>query len=335
MDFSAKLLTVLQLTRMALVFTAISNVLAGLLLRVYLDPDHGGAFTYWHALLVAIIAGGLYGFGMSLNDIIDRRRDRLTASHRPLPSGRIGVVAAHVICGSLALLAVVGAFVFAQFSPRGSISLAVVLWCLALIAFYDLVGKYLVAAGLIALGLIRFFLAAAPQPTLLVPWHPLLLFNHVAILSAACYVLERKRPVFTRRHRAATIAGIVMVNVAVIVVLWQRRTGGSFDLDLLASRLAIRWSLLYVAAAVAGFGIASLLILRRERERRVAGQQLMLAGLLWLIVYDAAFALAYVGRVQATILVALLPVSYLSVQLMRWWSKLLHLGQKPQFIRAR
>lgn len=335
MEFSTRLLTVLQLTRMALVFTAISNVLAGLLLRVYLDPRGGESFTYWHAILVALIAGGLYGFGMSLNDIIDRRRDRLLAAHRPLPSGRIGIVAAHVVCGSLALLAVSAAFVFAQLSPRGQISLAVVLWCVALIAFYDLIGKYLVAAGLIALGLIRFFLAAAPQPMLLVPWHPLLLFNHVAILSAICYVLEQKRPAFTRRHLIATVGGIVMVNLAVIGVLWQRRTGASFDLDLLATKLALRWSLFYVAAAVAGFGVVSLLVLRRERERRVAGQQLMLAGLLWLIVYDAAFALAYVGRMQATILIALLPVSYLSVQVMRWWSKLLQLSEKPQFIRAR
>lgn len=333
--FSAKLLTVLQLTRMALVFTAISNVLAGLLLRVYLDPRDGEVFSYWHAILVALIAGGLYGFGMSLNDIIDRRRDRLLAAHRPLPSGRIGIVAAHVVCGSLALLAVVGAFVFAQFTPRGQISLAVVLWCLTLIAFYDLVGKYLVAAGLISLGLIRFFLAAAPQPMLLVPWHPLLLFNHVAILSAVCYVLERKRPSFTHRHLLATVGGIVMVNLAVVVVLWQRRTGGSVDLELVATRLALRWTLLYVAAAVAGFGVVSFLVLRREREHRAAGQQLMLVGLLWLIVYDAAFALAYVGRVQATILIALLPVSYLSVQAMRWWTRLLQLGQKPQLIRAR
>lgn len=335
MEFSAKLLTVLQLTRMALVFTAISNVLAGLLLRVYLDPRDGGSFTYWHAFLVAIVAGGLYGFGMSLNDIIDRRRDRLLASHRPLPSGRIGIVAAHVICGSLALLAVIAAFVFAQLSPRGQVSLAVVLWCIALIAFYDLIGKYLVAAGLVALGLIRFFLAAVPQPMLLVPWHPLLLFNHVAILSAVCYVLERKRPAFTRRHLLATVGGIVLANLAVVVVLWQRRTGASFDPRLIADTLALRWTLLYVLAAVAGFAVVSVLILRRERERRAAGQQLMLAGLLWLIVYDAAFALAYVGRMQATVLIALLPASYLSVQVMRWWSKLLQLGQKPQFIRAR
>ena len=50
-----------------------------------------------HVLVVALISIGLYGFGMSLNDLIDRRRDRQLAPHRPLPSGRIGVVTAPVV----------------------------------------------------------------------------------------------------------------------------------------------------------------------------------------------------------------------------------------------
>ena len=44
--------------------------------------------------------------------------------------------------------------------------LLLVLWTGLLVAFYDLAGKYLVALGLLSLGLIRFFHAVIPAPQL-------------------------------------------------------------------------------------------------------------------------------------------------------------------------
>jgi hypothetical protein len=60
----------------------------------------------------------------------------------------------------------------------------------------------------------------------------------------------------------------------------------------------------------------------------------MLYGLLWLIVYDACFVGAYVGWVVAGFMMGLLPVAYLSVQVMRWWGKLLVASQRPEYRRA-
>src|SRR4029453_11541227 len=99
---SQRLLTVLQLTRIALVFTAISNSLCTFLLALRRDTPASESLLQhldWRQLaLVALISVGLYGYGMSLNDIIDRRRDRQMAAHRPLPSGRIPLVTAHIVC---------------------------------------------------------------------------------------------------------------------------------------------------------------------------------------------------------------------------------------------
>src|SRR5262249_16131682 len=100
-----RLLSVLQLTRMALVFTAISNSICSFLLlaefKARIDMPPSGGYTVYvrpkKMAAVVLISIGLYGFGMSLNDIIDRRRDRQLAAHRPLPSGRIGVLTAHAI----------------------------------------------------------------------------------------------------------------------------------------------------------------------------------------------------------------------------------------------
>jgi hypothetical protein len=61
----------------------------------------------------------------------------------------------------------------------------------------------------------------------------------------------------------------------------------------------------------------------------------MLCGLLWLIVYDASFVAGYVSWGAGACLLVLLPIAWWSVQLMRWWSKLLSLSHRPAFQRAR
>jgi heme O synthase-like polyprenyltransferase len=66
---------------------------------------------------------------MALNDIIDRRRDRQLAAHRPLPSGRIALATAHVICGALFFMAMVAGFIYARKTgATGWMSLVLVVW---------------------------------------------------------------------------------------------------------------------------------------------------------------------------------------------------------------
>lgn len=330
------LLPLLQLTRMALVFTAVSNSICAILLLAkwtgVKGADPWDTLTLWNVTAVVLMSIGMYGFGMSLNDIIDRRRDSQISPGRPLPSGRIGVAAAHVVCALMATLALAGAAAYGWGTQMRWTTVAIAALTLGLIAFYDLAGKYLVAPGLISLGLIRFFHAvvAAPQVPLL--WHPLLLLNHVVILSAVCYKLEDKRPQLTRGHWFAVMAGVVLINALCIGVLAWRRTpeGGS-----VISSLWITPGLVYVAGALVGFLVAAALVVRKSIEPRGAGQTLMLLGLLWLIVYDAAIVAGYVNLRAAALLLLLLPMAYVAVQLMRWWSRLVAISQPPKYIRAR
>src|SRR4051812_35270493 len=104
-SISQRLLPLLQLTRMALVFTAIADGQCTLLLAARRRADLMGGGLAAHVSLPQVlwaiaVSAGLYGFGMSLNDIIDRRRDEQLAATRPLPSGRIGVGTAHVVCAA-------------------------------------------------------------------------------------------------------------------------------------------------------------------------------------------------------------------------------------------
>ncbi|MGA2230059.1 MAG: UbiA family prenyltransferase [Tepidisphaeraceae bacterium] len=321
-----RLLPILQLTRMALVFTALAD--SGCALLLYSQQQH---IPWWtiaphRALALALVSIGLYGFGMSLNDIIDHRRDMRLASHRPLPSGRIGVAAAHAVCVLLAVMAFAGALVYSALAPAGHLSLVIFGFTLALILFYDLAGKYLVAPGLLTLGLIRFFHAAFPAPQLPVPWHPLLLLNHVAIVSTIAYHWEQKRPPLTKRHWCTVLGGLAGIDLLVIMAFAWRRHG--------AAALSVEPGLILPAAAVAGFIALAIWTHIKNRNSRQAGQTLMLRGLLWLIVYDAAFVAGYVGLVPAALLLTLLPIAYLCVQLMRWWNQFLALSQRPAFKRV-
>jgi 4-hydroxybenzoate polyprenyltransferase len=330
-SLSGRLLPLLQLTRMALVFTAIADTQCELLLSWQRIE---GNLTDHPGLIVAIvlISVGLYGFGMSLNDIIDRRRDAQIAATRPLPSGRIGIVTAHVISFFLATLAVAaGAYYFRHAPQHGPLSLILVVLTGALIAFYDIAGKYLVGLGLLSLGLIRFFHCVIPAPELPVLWHPLLLLNHVAILSTVAYYLEEKRPALTKLHWWGVLGGLGFLDALVITVIaWRRRHFGS-----LPDALSLRPGLAIPAAAVLLYLALAFWIYRRSATRRAAGQKLMLYGLLWLIAYDAAFVAAYVDPWwSGLLLLALLPLAYLAVQFMRVWAQMLILSQKPRYHRA-
>src|SRR5207244_2069274 len=154
------------------------------------NATRGDVRAYPRMIAIAAISVGLYAFGMSLNDIIDHRRDQQIASHRPIPSGRIGMLMAHVTSTGFGLIAVVAGIAFSCTGDGDPMSLILVVFTGMLITFYDFAGKYLVAPGLITLGLIRFFHAAIPAPNLPLIWQPIWLLNHVCILSTVAYWWE-------------------------------------------------------------------------------------------------------------------------------------------------
>ncbi len=324
---SHRLLALLQLTRMALVFTAISNGLAALALR----HAYAGDVTPNLVVATLAVAIGLYGYGMALNDIIDRRRDRQLQQARPLPSGRIGLISAVLACVVLLGVAGVGGWMFDHHDPThdaGRASLLLVLITAILIATYDTVGKYLVWVGLLLLGLVRFFHAAVPAPQLPVVWHPLFLLNHVAIVSAVAYRWEAKRPPLSVLQATLLGSGLLVLNVGLVTALFLRRGEG------FAESLRITPALALPCLAAVGFAFLGRAIKARANDRRAAGKGLILYGLLWLIVYDALFVAGYVKVWWGVVLLALWPTSYGAVRAMRVWSNAFDLARRPQYVRA-
>jgi 4-hydroxybenzoate polyprenyltransferase len=98
------LVAYLKLFRFPLVFTAVADSVTG---RLLVSSNLG---TAWPTLgLLALASAGLYFFGMSLNDIADRNRDKEIAPGRVLPSGRLslgGARAASFIALGLSLVSI-------------------------------------------------------------------------------------------------------------------------------------------------------------------------------------------------------------------------------------
>ncbi|MEM6313982.1 MAG: hypothetical protein AAF743_07830 [Planctomycetota bacterium] len=307
-----RLLSVLQLTRMALVFTAVADAQAALLIA--------GVWSWTTCTAAAGMSVGLYGFGMTFNDIVDQRRDAQIAKTRPLPSGRLRPLTAHLLAGALLALGVGCGAWLATMMPDFRMTLTLVVATALLIGFYDLAGKYLVAPGLLTLGMIRFFHAAAAAPGLDVELHALVLLHFVASLSAVCYGLERKRPQLRPAHVLAVLVGLALIDAA---VLWRRGLE-IFEMPPLAVA-----ALLF---ALLGFAAAGGWLVSVTPDARALGKRLMLVGLLWLIVLDAAFVLGHVGTTPALCILALLPIAYGCVVLMRAWGSVVELSRKPEFV---
>src|SRR5256885_1834717 len=120
--------------------------------------------------------------------------------------------------------------------------------CGLLLPFSDIAGKSLVAPGLTSLGLIRFFHAIIPAPEMPLLWHPLLLLNHVTILSTVAYVWEQKRPALTPLHWWTVLGMLGFIDAASIgMIAWRRPSSFWIQPTLLLPAAAV---LLFVGVAL-------------------------------------------------------------------------------------
>lgn len=136
------LVAYLKLFRFPLVFTAIADSAAGYLL-VQRAPDARVLG------LLALASACLYCFGMGMNDIADRERDKAIAPNRMLPSGRISLLAALCVCHVLGFVSAASVLLVTQGHP---LRLAVWGGVLLAILAYDFFLKVPPVMGLVRAG---------------------------------------------------------------------------------------------------------------------------------------------------------------------------------------
>ncbi|MCY2968072.1 MAG: UbiA family prenyltransferase [Planctomycetota bacterium] len=139
----------LQLCRFAAVFTAVSDICAGLALTGQLTP------WSWANLWLICASAGLYLSGMVFNDYFDRRIDAVERPKRPIPSGRVSALSAARVGVTLLIAGLVFACVAAFQSGRTEQPVVVAVLLAGAILAYDGGGKG-TAFGPVIMGSCRF-----------------------------------------------------------------------------------------------------------------------------------------------------------------------------------
>lgn len=140
--------TYLQLVRPANVVTSVADVLAGIALSGVLsiwNPEIYGIHVFWLCLSTI----GLYAGGIVFNDVFDAELDAVERPERAIPSGKISIKAAVIFGVILFAVGVFSAFMVSILS--GVLAVVIVLLCL----LYDKFGKHHSFFGPINMGLCR------------------------------------------------------------------------------------------------------------------------------------------------------------------------------------
>jgi hypothetical protein len=133
--------------RPANLITAVADILAGMAIAgLHFETDN---FLWGSAVLLIISTIGLYGGGVVFNDVFDAELDAIERPERAIPSGRVSKQNASILGISLLFIGILTAFMVSQTSGI----LAIIISFLAL--FYDRYGKHNNLFGPINMGLCR------------------------------------------------------------------------------------------------------------------------------------------------------------------------------------
>lgn len=153
-----------SLTRPANLVTAVADVLAGMAIAGYFNSYNPSAAPVGWLCLATV---GLYGGGVVFNDVFDAELDAVERPERPIPSGVVRKSAAGVLGGLLLLLGVCASFRVNQ--TAGVLAVAIAIASLV----YDRFGKHHNLLGPVNMGLCRglnLLLGVSILPDQVMPW---------------------------------------------------------------------------------------------------------------------------------------------------------------------
>lgn len=277
---ASRLWAYLTLARPANVVTALADVLAG--------AAAAGTLAGLPGLLVATAA--LYAGGVVLNDVFDADLDVRERPERPIPSGRASRAGAGWLGGGLLAAGVAAAF--AVSAASGAVAAATA----AMILLYDAWAKHHPLAGPVAMGLCRglnLMLGVSALPAALGAAWPL---ASLPVAYVAAITAISRGEVHGGGRGTGWLAVALLAAVLASLAGVQAQWGHLLPYGLLFLVL-LAWRVLppFVAAA------------RNPRPAAIGGA--VRAGVLSLILLDAALAAGCAGPVHGFAVLALWPVS--------------------------
>ncbi len=292
-----KILAYLQLTRPANIVTAVADILAGFATSGALVMLHALPAAEWGTHPLAASLGwlilstvGLYGGGIVFNDVFDAELDRKERAERPIPRGDASVRGASILATALLATGVLAA------AQASRLSALIALIVAGLAVLYNAWGKHQRWFGPINMGLCRggnllLGVSAVPVSVASVWFLSLIPIVYIAAITMI------SRGEVHGSNRAALWGGVSMYTL-VLGGLLALAIGLSVSIEVVIPFLLLLGFLIY----------PPLLRALRSNEPRLIGLAVK-AGVLSLIVLDAAVAATFGGWVYGLVVLLLLPVS--------------------------
>lgn len=275
--------------RPANIVTSVADVLAGIAIAGYfshLTLTTGGLYP---VVLLCLSTMGLYGGGIVFNDVFDAELDKIERPERAIPSGVISIKEAAGL-GIFLLLWGIG-FAFSQSTCSGVIAIGITFFAL----LYNKVSKHYAFFGPLNMGLCRglnLLLGISIITASITQWYLLALVPIIYIFSIT---MISQGEVHGGNKRNLYIGGFLYLIVI-------------FAIHLVSSHEGPKWITLLFLLPFAWMIFKPLANAIKDPVGKNIGKAVK-AGVISLILMDAAWAAAF-GAIYAAIFIAcLLPVS--------------------------
>ncbi|UII20222.1 UbiA-like protein EboC [Fulvivirga ligni] len=292
-----RLVAHLRLMRPANIITALADILAGVAISGVAVEIISGDEVFSDQLLKPILylmlsTIGLYGGGVIFNDVFDAELDRVERPERPIPSGKASVLSASILGAIFLLIGILAAFYVNVFSGSLAIAIAV----LALL--YDAWGKHQLIFGPINMGLCRgvnLLLGISLVPEMVTElWYVSL----IPVVYIAAITMISRGEVHGANRKALKGGAVMYAFILVAVLLLALKFG------------QVWWYAVPFIILFAYLIFPPLFKALNNQEPKWVGKAVK-AGVLSLIVLNAAMAAAFAGWQWALLVLVLLPISIL------------------------
>jgi 4-hydroxybenzoate polyprenyltransferase len=279
--------------RPANIVTSIADILAGIAISGVLS---NGFSTPWLSIVfLATSTACLYGGGIVFNDVFDAELDKIERPERAIPSGQISLQNATIL-GSLLLIAGI-ALAALNSSTSGLLALLVAIFAL----LYNKFGKHHAFFGPLNMGLCRGFnllLGLSIVPEMLYSHYYLAIIPVVYIFSITMTSRGEVHGGLAKNlYIAAFLYAIVICAIAYFAFVNDR----------------LLWSLLFLVPFTFMIFKPLLKAINQPIGKNIGAA--VKAGVISLILMDAAWAVTFDALILAFVIAALLPISM-------WLSKL-------------
>lgn len=281
--------------RPANIVTSVSDVLAGVAISGFLTSSALTIVNLSPVILLCISTIGLYGGGVVFNDVFDAALDKLERPERPIPSGLISIKHASLLGIILLLIGIITAFMVNEISGLLSISIATA----ALI--YNKWSKHHSIAGPLNMGLCRGLNLLLGISIVTVALNQWWFIAFVPIIYIAAITMISRGEVHGGNKSVLYFAAMLYIIVIAAILLWSYINEQFW------------WTIIFLVPFLLMIFSALIKAMRSPLPGNIG--KAVKAGVIALILMNAAWASAFGAIVLAFLIVLLLPLSL-------WLSKL-------------